>query len=177
MSTRRHFPLRSSVRILLQYCGSDRGKEQLELLRSYSTFEVVSQSSGRECWDTLEPTVEVQDAFRRRAIAPVQERSVGMTKSMILGRDHHGKRTRNGDDDGDRGTSCVFFLCVPRCKVCVMLGERTNEGLFWVACFAPALVGTPDRSYAHVEDVQDLGQSSYPSSGESTPPSPPPTIF
>ncbi|KAF9536834.1 hypothetical protein EC957_009586 [Mortierella hygrophila] len=42
MLTRRHFPLRSSVRILLQYCESDRGKEQLELLGSFSTFEVVS---------------------------------------------------------------------------------------------------------------------------------------
>ncbi|KAG0221183.1 hypothetical protein BGW41_007135, partial [Actinomortierella wolfii] len=44
MSTRRHFPLRSSVRILLQYCESDRGKEQLSLLKSLSAFEVVSNN-------------------------------------------------------------------------------------------------------------------------------------
>ncbi|GJJ79236.1 hypothetical protein EMPS_11640 [Entomortierella parvispora] len=42
MSSWRHFPLKSFVHDLLTYCESDRGKEQLGLLSSYSRFQVVS---------------------------------------------------------------------------------------------------------------------------------------
>lgn len=58
----------------------------------------------------------------------------------------------------------VCFGLLVLCHVCVFV------------CIDAAVVGTPDQSHTYVEDVQDLGQSSYSSSpGESTL-SPPPSL-
>ncbi|KAF9079770.1 hypothetical protein BGX23_003275 [Mortierella sp. AD031] len=142
MLTRRHSPLRSSVRILLQYCETDRGKEQLELLRSFSTFEVVSShlavNAGIRSGGQLK--YKMHSSTSHSAIAGTVSRDDQVDDTSERS---PRKRTRKGDDDDDRDA---------------------------------APVGTPDRSYAYVEDVQDLGQRSYPSSpGESTL-SPPPSF-
>ena len=67
----------------------------------------------------------------------------------------------------------------------MVLGDRTNEGCFGflvlrhicsLMCIDAALVGTPDRSFAYDKDMQELGQSSYPSSPEESTLSPPPPL-
>jgi len=107
MLTRRHFPLRSSVRILLQYCESDRGKEQLELLGSFSTFEVVSShlavNAGIRLGGQLEYKMHSSTSHSANAGTVSRDDQVDDTCEKSPR-----KRTRNGDDDDDRGISCVF---------------------------------------------------------------------
>lgn len=107
MSTRRHFPLRSSVRVLLRYCDSDRGKEQLELLRSFSTFEVISShiavNAGIRLGSQLKYKFHLSTSHSASAGTVSRDDQVDDTCERSPR-----KRTRNGDDDGDKGTCCIF---------------------------------------------------------------------
>ncbi|KAK5799764.1 hypothetical protein F5H01DRAFT_326536 [Linnemannia elongata] len=131
MLTRRH-----SVTI---YCESDRGKEQLELLESFSTFEVVSShlvvNAGIRLGSQLKYNMHSSTSHSANVGTVDRDYQVDDTYESSPR-----KRTRNeGDDYRDA-----------------------------------ALVGTPDRSFAYDKDVQELGQSSYPSSPEESTLSPPP---
>ncbi|KAG0196568.1 hypothetical protein BGX28_009988, partial [Mortierella sp. GBA30] len=106
MSTRRHFPLRSSVRILLQYCESERGKEQLELLRSFSTFEVMSNNlvvnAGIRTSGQLKYRMHSSTSYSANAGAFSWDDQVDGTRETS-----QRKRTRNEDDDGDKDAAHV----------------------------------------------------------------------
>lgn len=121
------------MRILLQYCESDRGKEQLELLESFSTFEVVSShlvvNAGIRLGSQLKYNMHSSTSHSANVGTVDRDYQVDDTYESSPR-----KRTRNEGDDY-RGISCVFFI--PRCKMCVVLADRTNEDLFWFPRFTP----------------------------------------
>lgn len=69
MSAWRHFPLKTSAHVLLEYCESERGKKQLALLKSFSAFQVVSDHlainagscSADQMKDNMYPPTDVKN--------------------------------------------------------------------------------------------------------------------
>lgn len=84
MSECRYFPLRTSMHVLLQYLECDRGKKQLDLLRSLSSFEVVSDHLAVDA--VMVSTSLLRDNLRLTAKVSVgNARQVVRTKDEVEG--------------------------------------------------------------------------------------------